>query len=116
MAEWVEPVVEEHMKRIIVLPGEDEPRTEADVTVTEEQYRRIWSGYQCPWCYQLLDHAFDRTCKEWCCGGNRDYTEDEWHSFMDGHLDGYKWIGPSKETLERLGEAESTEIWTPGGA
>jgi hypothetical protein len=116
--DWREKIVEEHPNRIIVLPGENEPRGEADVTVSEEEYRRIYTGFECPWCYQVLATAYERTCKEWCCGGDRVYTIDEWHAFMDGHLDGYKWIGPSREMVERLEArpASSSEIWTPGGS
>ncbi len=110
--EWLEKIVEEHPNRIIVLPGENEPRGEADVTVKEDDYQRMYNGYECPWCYQLLTTAFDRTCREWCCGGNKVYTQAEWHAFMDGSLDGYKWIGPSKETMERM----ESPVWTPSGA
>ena len=109
---WVAPVVEEHSARIIVLPGENEPRGDVVVTVTAETYNRYRTGYRCPWCHQDLVSAFDRTCREWCCGGNRVYTEEEWHAFLDGDFEGYRWIGPSKETMERL----ESPVWTPVGA
>ena len=100
--------VEQHTSRVTVGP-KGELRGEADVTITEEDYRRIWSGYMCPFCYEPLETAFVRTCRSWCGGGNKLYSVDEWHSFMEGTLDGYKWIGPSRETIEKLEESLGTQ-------
>jgi hypothetical protein len=81
---------------------------DSDVTVTEADYRRMWAGYVCPWCYQILETAFERTCKDWCIGGP-DVTEADWRAYMTQRFGGEKWIGPSRETMDRM----NSPIWTP---
>lgn len=79
-----------------------------EVFVTDDMYREMWHGYRCPWCYEKLEKAFDRTCKDWCWGG-RDVSEKRWHAYMDEQYGGVEWLGPTKEMVE-------SPIWTPGSA
>lgn len=92
---------------------------DSDVTLTEADYRRMATGYICPYCYQILTTAFERTCKDWCIGGPA-VTEIEWHAYMTERFGGEKWIGPSRETMARLntptGElAKQAGVWLPPG-
>ena len=84
-------------------------RHDPKVFLSEEQYRRMKQGYLCPWCYQPLSSAFDRTCKDWCWGP-RDADQHEWHRYMDERFTGVEDLSPPKHLLDG---AES-EIWTPG--
>jgi hypothetical protein len=86
-------------------------RRDANVFITENQYRQMRQGYLCPWCFHELRSAFDRTCKGWCYGPY-DASQEDWKAYMDERFGGVEWFGPSKKTLERM----ETDIWTPRGS
>lgn len=90
-------------------------RRDANVLITEAQYRQMAAGYLCPWCYQQLDHAFVRTCRDWC-NGPRDAGEREWQAFMDERFGGVDWLGPSKATLARMENERDSRVWVPPSA
>lgn len=81
---------------------------DVEVFVSDERYRRQWNGYECPWCFEPLEKAFDRTCRKvdyvlkrgGCWGGTDQKTPDEWHAYMDRTYGGVKWRGPTAEMLD----------------
>lgn len=105
---WLDDPVVEDDPRWLLHMSDGSTFLDSDVSVTEEDYRRMWQGFVCPFCYQILETAFERTCKDWCIGGP-ELSPDEWHGYMTQRFGGEKWLGPSRETLERL----ESPIWTP---
>lgn len=83
---------------------------DANVYLTEEQYRRMRAGYICPWCFQEFKHAFELNCAGWHWGPDRETCEREWQRYMDERFGGVEWLGPSKSLLESL----ESPIWVPG--
>lgn len=89
-------------------------RRDANVLLTEDQYQRMAQGYLCPWCYQALTTAFDRTCRDWC-NGPRDANRIDWQAFMDERFGGIDHLGPSRSTLNEL-ENSADRMWIPPSA
>ena len=118
MGKWLDDPVVEDDPRWLLEMADGSVYVDADVSVTEADYRRMYNGYVCPWCYQVLDHAFERTCAAWCHGGP-DVTVEAWREYLDTRFGGEKWIGPSRETLaaeqnEMDDFKRKTGIWVPG--
>lgn len=119
MPKWLDnPVVEDDPAWLLHMV-DGSTLVDADVSVTVADYRRMWDGYVCPWCYQTLEHAFDRTCKDWCIGGP-DVTKEDWRRYMEQRFAGEKWVGVSRETWERMNtpvekpKPAGSRIWVPG--
>ena len=110
---WLDdPVVEDEFRWLLHM-ADGSTLVDADVSVIEDDYRRMWQGFVCPYCYQILESAFERTCKDWCIGGPA-VTVDDWHAYMTQRFGGEKWIGPSRELMDRLNTpADDLGIWTP---
>jgi hypothetical protein len=109
---WVPPAdVEDHMQGRLVRYGDGEVRRDVDVTLTEEQYKRMAQGYVCCRCYGAVPHAFPENCGFPGCDGYPDGfpMRERQREVMEAEFDGYKWLGPSRETMRRLEE----RIWTP---
>ena len=117
---WIPPAaVENHDERVVIY-ADGSARRDVDVTWDEAAYRRQRTGYQCPWCFQLLETAFERTCASWCHGGPS-VTEEEWQAYMDAEFEGTKWLGLTREQYDRAETptselAKEAGIWTPPGA
>lgn len=116
---WLDdPVIEDDFAWLLHM-GDGSTYVDSDVSVTESDYRRMWDGYVCPWCYQLLESAFARTCKDWCLGGP-DVTPEGWRAYMAERFGGEKWIGPSRALWESLNRPVETprparsRLWVPG--
>lgn len=119
---WTEPVaIEDHQERLVVY-ADGQVRRDVDVTLTEAQYRQMRQGYRCCRCYGLVESAFPESCGFPGCDGYSDGfpMRERQAAVMDAEFDGFKWIGPSRETLERI-ETPTAEldrasgIWTPPG-
>jgi len=71
---------------------------DVDVSVTEMQYRQMWNGYLCAWCYQPWDEQWPSKCTlPGCWSGS--ITEEKQRVYLDEHYGGEKWLGPSPATL-----------------
>lgn len=118
---WTEPVaVEDHMERFVRYADGTASR-DVDVTLTEDQYRQMANGYRCCRCYGLTDTAFPESCGfPGCDGYPKGFPmRERQRQVMEREFDGYKWIGPSRETKERLEASDETprgrsRIWIPG--
>lgn len=92
-----------------------------DVTVTEDQYQQMWQGYMCASCYEPLDPPFPKVCTLPGCNFP---VRDEQRRYMTERFGGYKWIGPTKETVDRISAEDekldwaarprNPRIWVPG--
>jgi hypothetical protein len=123
---WTEPVaVEDHMDRAVRF-ADGEVRRDANVVLSEEQYRQMAQGYRCCRCYGIVDTAFPETCGFPGCDG---YPagfpmRERQREVMEQEFDGYEWVGISRETYERDMNAldrklhpatpKSSRIWVPG--
>ncbi|MBI3936409.1 MAG: hypothetical protein HY323_05485 [Betaproteobacteria bacterium] len=125
MREWTEPVwMEDHPHRYVRYAS-GEVRRDVDVTLTEDQYRQMWQGYRCCRCYGIVSSAFPQTCGLPGCDGYPDGfpMAERQRQVMEAEYDGYKWIGPSRETIARLQAADAPKgkpkgtstIWVPRG-
>lgn len=119
---WTEPVaIEDHPDRLVIY-ADGEVRHDVDITLTEEQYRQMRQGYRCCRCYGIVSSAFPETCGFPGCDGYPDGfpMRQRQAEVMDAEFDGHKWIGPSRETIERvetsMDELARRGIWLPGGA
>lgn len=118
---WLDdPVVEDDPSWILHM-NDGTTIVDADVSVSEDDYRRMWQGYICPGCYAVCDAPFDRPCdgrggRGYYClvFGDEHVTPEMWHRYMDARFGGHKWIGPSRETVARLNEPSDSRIWLPG--
>ena len=110
--------VEDHHERRVIVG--DRVFQDADVTFTEEQYARMVHGYVCCRCYEPHDHPFPEECS--LCGFP---IRSEQARSMEHEFEGHKWIGPSREMMERLNTPleqprppgrNGSRIWVPGDA
>lgn len=110
--EWTPPVAIENHDERVVLYADGEVRRDVDITFTEAQYKQMRQGYRCCRCYGIVDTAFPETCGFPGCDGYPDGfpMRERQREVLDREFDGLKWIGPSRETLERI---EAPSIWTP---
>lgn len=103
MKQWSPPVaVEDHVGRVVQYADGHLSR-DADVTLTEEQYKEMAQGYRCCRCYGMLDTAFPETCGFPGCDGypNGFPVRERQRKVMEEEFDGLKWIGPSRAMYER---------------
>jgi hypothetical protein len=112
------------MERVAVF-GNGEVRRDANITLTEAQYRKMAQGYTCCRCYGDVSHLgpFPESCGFPGCD---DYPEgfpmkERQREVLEAEFDGYEWIGISRETYEReQNEIEpktikgQSTIWVPG--
>jgi hypothetical protein len=122
---WTEPVaVEDHTERVVRF-ADGEVRRDANVVLSEEQYRKMAAGYTCCRCYGDVSHlgAFPETCGFPGCDGYPDGfpMRERQREVMEQEFDGYEWVGISKETYERDMNALDRKlhpstggIWIPG--
>ena len=90
---------------------------EAHVSVSEEEYRRMYQGYMCANCFEPLDPPFPDVCTLQGCGF---HMKTEQRKLLDTHFGGTNWLGPSQATLNRLDNEidkgmskPTTGIWIP---
>lgn len=103
------------MERVVVF-GDGEVRRDANVTLSEEQYRQMAQGYRCCRCYGMVDSAFPESCGLPGCDGYKDGfpMRERQREVMEQEYDGYEWIGISRETHEAEQEKlDKLDIWTP---
>lgn len=97
------------------------------VSQTEQQYRHMWNGWTCAWCYGMWDSQWPIHCTTPGCYsdtselGGRKMTEDYQRAYMQTRFAGERFFGPSKQTLDREQEIldrqsfkRRTGIWVPG--
>ena len=89
-----------------------------DVSVSEDEFRRMYQGYMCARCYEPFTSPFPEVCTLKGCGF---HVRAEQRKELDDRFGGEKWLGPSKATLARLDNdidkaftPKKTGIWVPG--
>lgn len=111
--EWTPPAAVEDDRARYVVYADGSVMRDPDITWDVEAYRRQRQGYQCPWCFQLLTTAFDRTaCEDWCCGG-KGRTVDEWQAYMDSEFEGERVFGLREPAPAEPTKATKSGIWVP---
>lgn len=123
MREWTPPAaVQDHRERLVRY-ADGRVTRDANVTLSEEQYREMVAGYRCCRCYGLVDSAFPESCGFPFCDG---YPEgfpmrERQREVLEREFDGEEWIGISRETYEReqaeadrLAHPSKGLIWIPG--
>lgn len=118
---WSPPeAIEPHPERFVVYADGSVCR-DADVTLSEEQYRRMRQGYTCCRCYGTVDTAFPEACGFPGCDGYPDGFPMRARQLevMDAEFDGHKWLGPSRQTVARHENSmddfrRKTGVWIPG--
>lgn len=98
----------------LVVYADGSVKRDVDMTYTEDDYRMMYQGYACCRCGKVQHSAFPDTCGFAGCDGYPDGfpMRERQREVMDVEFDGEKWIGPSRETWERL-NTPTSEIWTP---
>lgn len=123
---WSEPVhVDDHMERVVI-HGDGTVTRDANVTLTEEQYKEMAQGYRCCRCYGHVTTAFPETCGFPGCDGYPDGfpMRERQREVLEKEFDGYEWVGISRETYERdmnmldkklhPAKPKDSRIWIPG--
>jgi hypothetical protein len=90
---------------------------DGDVSVTEDEFRRMYQGYMCANCYEPFTSPYPEVCTLPGCGFR---VKDEQRARLDEQFGGEKWLGPSPSTLARLDNEidkalspTKTGIWVP---
>ena len=117
---WVGAEVEDDPREFLIAPGDYMSR-EADVSVTEDQYRQMYNGYTCAWCGEVWPERWPSKCTLPGCWSGEEMSEEKQRRYLDERFGGEKWFGPTKATLERMENADDragwkakTGIWLPG--
>lgn len=109
---FLQPVaVEDHMGGRIVVYADGTVRRDIDATYDEDDYRMMYQGYACCRCGKVQASAFPESCGFPGCDGypNGFPMRERQRQVMDEEFEGEKWIGPSREMVERANQP----IWLP---
>lgn len=115
-----DPVVEDSHNRLVHTPDGRTFR-DVDVSVSEADYRRIYNGWMCAWCFEPWETQWPDACSLRGCWSPKPMTEEAQRRYL-GERFGYRWIGISRETHDRLanekdraGWQKRSGVWLPGG-
>lgn len=106
-----DPVVEESLVWLTHTPDGRTFR-DLDVSVSEDDYRRIYNGWMCAWCYEPWDTQWPSECPLPGCWSPKPMTEEAQRRYLHERF-GYRWIGISRETYERWANERDREEWKP---
>ena len=118
---FLQPVdVDDHLGGRLTIYADGDVRRDIDATYTEDDYRRLAQGYACIRCGKVQTTAFPESCGFPGCDGYPDGfpMRERQAQVMEAEFDGYRWIGPSRETMERLETpvSELPQLWTPSAS
>ena len=89
-------VVEDDFTWVLVAP--EGAYREVDVSVSEDQYRQMWNGYMCAYCYEPWSSPWPEKCTVPGCWSG-EVSEQKQRAYLDERYGGEKWLGPSKATV-----------------
>lgn len=84
---------------------------DTDLSITEDQYKRMYQGYTCAWCGEVWPQQWPKECTLVGCWSPKPMSEQVQRRYLEERFAGEKWFGISKKTLERLQEDEERAAW-----
>lgn len=94
---WKGAEVEEDGNWLLVTP--EGVYRDVDVSVTEDQYRQMHTGYTCAWCGEPWESPWPTECTLPGCWSPKPMTEEAQRRYLDERFGGEKWFGPSTSTI-----------------
>jgi len=111
-------VVEDDPEWLVVAP--EGVYREADVSVSEEEFARLWNGWMCAWCYEPWDTQWPERCPVSGCWSGPEMSEERQRRYLSERFGGEKWLGPSRGTVDawanqadRVSAPRKSGIWVP---